>query len=134
MTSNMGSNRSNYLGSLSVLTPALQVSLHGSGLTNGLFLPAGSAVVEVLCWNFAGTWPDSYYKQSFEYDQSVKSGFFRLVADKDHCFAGEFEQRGIGKQRGSLCCLQSIVFGTQGAVYAWLCTALRQNDCNFCSC
>ncbi|GAB4818559.1 hypothetical protein N2152v2_005605 [Parachlorella kessleri] len=72
------------------------VSLHGSGLANGLFLPAGSAVVEVLCWNFAGTWPDSYYKQSFEHDQSVKSGYFRLVADKDHCFPGEYEKRGIG--------------------------------------
>jgi hypothetical protein len=75
-----------------------QVSLHGSGVGNGLFLPAGSAVVEVLCWNFCGPWPDSYFRQAFEGDQSVNSGYFRLVADKEHCFPGEFEknQTGVG--------------------------------------
>lgn len=40
--------------------------------------------------------PDHYFKAGMEADQSVNSGYFKLVADREHCHPGSWEQHKIG--------------------------------------
>ncbi|PSC70577.1 hypothetical protein C2E20_6087 [Micractinium conductrix] len=81
------------------------VNTHGSGNNYAFFAREGSALVEILPWNFHGkgcTWADQYFSDWYETDHTVDTGYFRLVADKDHTFMGPYEKKGIGS---------SIAFG-----------------------
>ncbi|KAL4438194.1 hypothetical protein ABPG77_010555 [Micractinium sp. CCAP 211/92] len=76
-----------------------QVGTHGSGLNYAFFMPNGTGLVEILAWNFHGkgcTWAGQYFSRRYEQDHTVESGYFRLVADKDHVFPGLYERRGVG--------------------------------------
>lgn len=52
-----------------LLPPSLlQVNTHGSGNNYVFFMPPGSALVEILPWNFHGygcTWADQYFRCEF---------------------------------------------------------------------
>ncbi|KAL4853718.1 hypothetical protein ACK3TF_005327 [Chlorella vulgaris] len=71
------------------------VNTHGSGNNYVFFMPPGSALVEILPWNFHGygcTWADQYFSDWFDVDKSVDSVYLRLVADKNHTFVGPYEK------------------------------------------
>ncbi|EFN50995.1 expressed protein [Chlorella variabilis] len=75
------------------------VNTHGSGNNFAFFMPNGSALVEVLPWNFHGkgcTWADQYFSDWYAIDHSVNSGYFRLVADRNHTFTGVYEKEKRG--------------------------------------
>ncbi|PRW61210.1 hypothetical protein C2E21_0582 [Chlorella sorokiniana] len=81
------------------------VGSHGSQNSYQFFMKPGTALVEILPWNFHGehcTFADQYYKDWYELDHSVDTAYFRLVADKKHTFMGPYEKAG----RGS-----SVVYG-----------------------
>lgn len=75
------------------------VNTHGSGNTYAFFMPNGSALVEIIPWSFQGngcSWADQYFSDWFESDHTLNTGYFRLVADKDHSFKGPYEEKNIG--------------------------------------
>ncbi|KAI7844869.1 hypothetical protein COHA_001522 [Chlorella ohadii] len=81
------------------------VGTHGSHNSYQFFMPPGTALVEILAWNFHGehcTFADQYYKDWYELDRSVDTAYFRLVADKQHTLMGPYEKAGKGS---------SVVYG-----------------------
>lgn len=72
------------------------VATHGAGAHLAFFLPAGSALVEALSWDFCGYWPWQYFQKEMERDHVVESGYFKLVADAQHTRPGPFELNRTG--------------------------------------
>ena len=72
------------------------VGTHGAGGTFSYFLNELGAYVEILSWDFCGSWPNMYFRTRLEKDKTIRTGHFYLKAGTKFVEPGPFEANHTG--------------------------------------